>query len=290
MISSPICLFAAWCPDGFLPDHLTHYLSELKSCGFDIILALSGASSPVAQTEQFCRKNDIRLCPRPNAGMDFGAWSDLLRQGIPEDAPRVLLANDSVIGPLSPLEPLIRHMDRQDADIWGMAGSALLRPHLQSWFLSFRRDALERPAIRRVFTQNFATMTREEIIWHGELGLATAARVEGLKCIAAWNPSRLADRLMPVNPMHLQWEHLLRTRHTPFLKAELLRDNPLRLRHLERWKDFCAESGLDPERITQWLQRNARPAVRSPSLPFRTLLPLVARLQRIGERRRSPPV
>ena len=84
---------------------------------------------------------------KPNVGYDFGSWSVAL-QLIPEiaSADRTLLVNDSMIGPFTPLEPILAKFDSTAADVWALTDTKQFGHHLQSYFLGFCNGVLaERP-------------------------------------------------------------------------------------------------------------------------------------------------
>jgi lipopolysaccharide biosynthesis protein len=58
----------------------------------------------------------------------------------------VLLVNDSIYGPLAPLEPILARIDLEAADLWGATESWQTRYHLQSFFLAAGRTVLTSPA------------------------------------------------------------------------------------------------------------------------------------------------
>ena len=252
-----VCLFAAYAPMGELPPHTAYYLSELIHCGFTVHLALSGCKEPSEKTIIFCNKKNIIIWCRSNSGYDFGAWKELILQDCTKNTFRVLLANDSVFGPFTSLSPIFDRMEKENGDVWGLAHSRSVIPHLQSWFICFEHNSFHAPAVQRTLLQNFNHMTRDELIWHGELGLALACRVEGLNTKAAWNNHTMLDRLFKTNVMHSQWRRVIRSEKIPFIKTELLRDNPFHLRSTSRWKDALpAETSFNPEWITHYLSIN----------------------------------
>ncbi|AQS85442.1 MAG: rhamnan synthesis F family protein [Acetobacter aceti] len=258
-----ICLFASYAPTGHIPAHTAYYLSELTSCGFTVHLALSGYADIPAATLDFCQNNSVTPWPRPNMGHDFGAWKDLILQGCTRQASRVLLVNDSVFGPFAPLSTLFARMEQKETDVWGIIESLDVLPHLQSWFICFERNSFHAPAVQRVLLQDFTQMTREELIWHGELGLAVACRMEKLRTDAVWSDRKsfLSRSIKKTNVMHSHWRHLLRTKSVPFIKTELLRDNPFRLASVRHWKDALpAQSAFQTSWIEEYLKQNpARP-------------------------------
>jgi len=251
-----VCLFAQYDPRGRVQAHVLGYLANLRDCGFAVHVACSGMTALAAADRDALAAIGAVAYPRPNAGLDFGAWQFLMQAGCLRGAGTVLLANDSVFGPFADLAPIVAEMQARGLDAWGMVESREGVWHLQSWFLCMRAGVLARPAVRRVFAQDFASMSKREIILHGELALGVAFEVEELAC-GAVHRARTAHglrRLVPVNPMHFHWTSLLAGRRVPFIKVELLRDNPAEVPFVEAWPDELARSYDYPaERITAQL-------------------------------------
>jgi Rhamnan synthesis protein F len=256
------CLFAHYDPTGRLAPHVRHYLADLAAYGMTVHLALSGITTPSADIVHFCAMHGITPHPRPNHGLDFGAWQDLLAAGCAGGAERIVLANDSVFGPLHPLAPVLDGMMSRPADIWGLVESHAPAWHLQSWFLCLTDRAIRHPAIRRVLEQPFAAMSKAEIILHGELGLGVAIRTAGLRAVAAWPDRRTGlRRLVPTNPMHLDWLSVARSADTPFIKIELLRDNPCGITGIGVWRGLVTRRGyFQPDWIDAALRDQPRRA------------------------------
>ncbi len=204
---------------------------------------MSGTSEIDREDRLILEQIGVRAMPRRNAGLDFGAWQDLIEGGAADGADEVLLANDSVFGPFAPLTPILRQME--GFDVWGMVESREGRPHLQSWFVWMSGEAFRRPAVKRVFAQPFTEMAKPEIIVHGELGLSAAFETEGLDVGARYRDLFRVrpSALVATNPMHFRWRTLLSSGLVPFLKVELLRDNPSRILGIEDWERVLESIG-----------------------------------------------
>ncbi len=240
-----VCLFAQFAKTDALPAYVFRYFEALCSAGYTVHAALSGRTRVSDADQARLAALGVHAHPRPNAGLDFGAWAELIERGCADGADEILLANDSVLGPFAPLAPIRRAMAGYDA--WGMVLSREGRPHLQSWFVAMTADAFARPAVRRVFAQDFQAMSKPEIIVHGEFGLAAAFETEGLD-VGAVHRSALRLRpsaLLPTNPMHFRWRQLL-DEGVPFLKLELLRRNPARIIGAAGWRAALVRAGFDP--------------------------------------------
>lgn len=255
MPAGSVCLFATYAPSGNLPDYTRFYIKNLQSCGFILHVILSGTNVITEETLIFCANQKIHISCRPNGGLDFGAWQTLTMQGVADSAPYVLLANDSVFGPFAPIPPLLKQLDAAHRPAWGLVASRAVTPHIQSWFIGFSQNIWRSAAIQRVISLPFHQMTRDEIIWHGELGLSVALKANGIPLHTIWSDlaSPLA-RFFPANPTHAYWRSGLATGQVPFLKQELLRDNPYHVPHLADWKKLInSHSGFNPAWIDTYL-------------------------------------
>lgn len=258
-VSASVCLFAYYSTEAKLPPHTRHLLSQIVSFGFSIHIAASGLSGTEAQLLQDDLTGGVppipaTVHPRPNTGLDFGAWQFLLARNCDRGANEILFANDSVFGPLLPLSPIVKHMREKNLQIWGMVRSEAVVPHLQSWFLCMTREALDHPAVQRILNQPFNDMSKDEIVLHGELGLGLAIKAAGLSCGAAWSNTRGLARLLALNPMHTDWRTVLRSGRAPFIKTELLRDNPSGIAATHLWRQEIPDpTFFNPDWIARYL-------------------------------------
>ena len=255
-MSGRICLFAQFDHGGVIPPHTMHYLRQLSACGFTTHVALSGVAHPSAPDLVELGRIGAVAHPRENRGLDFGAWQHLIALGCADGAETILLANDSVFGPLQPLAPIFDSMMSRDVDVWGMVESRESAWHLQSWFLCFKASAFARPEISRVLALPYRDMSKSEIVLHGELGLGRAIQSAGLAWDACWRQSaRRLRRLVPGNAMHIDFLTVMRAGHVPFIKVELLRDNPAAIPWIGQWRKRVARSAIFP---VGWIDSHLR--------------------------------
>lgn len=227
-MSNRICLFASYNSTDELPPDTKHFLRQLYLCGWETHLAISGKEKISKDIHDFCQKHSITPHSRPNQGLDFGAWQDLIIKNVTDHADYILLTNDSIFGPIYPLQPVFKKMFTKNLDIWGMVDSFEVNWHFQSWFLCFNHTTFFNPAIQDLFMQPFKQMDRQAIIQQGELKLGRILQsIPEIKCKAAWSPTktRLFRNKKNVNPMHLDWYTILHSDNVPFIKKELIRDN-----------------------------------------------------------------
>jgi lipopolysaccharide biosynthesis protein len=76
---------------------------------------------------------------RRNAGYDFAAWRDVLLNENMQEWDEVLLTNSSIVGPLFSLSAVFDEMEGRSCDFWGLTRSRFVRPHIQSYFMCFRK-------------------------------------------------------------------------------------------------------------------------------------------------------
>lgn len=248
-MSRKICLFAHYASENFIPDDVKHYLKQLSCCGWDIHVAFSGKTQLSTDTQQFCDLYHITPHLRPNTGLDFGAWKDLLNKGMTQNADHILFANDSVFGPIYPLQPIFSKMLQPSIDVWGMIESSEINWHFQSWFLCFTQKALAHEKIQNLFQQDFHHMSKPEIIQQGELKLGRVLQsLPDLFCKAAWSMKkfRLLRREAQTNPMHIDWYSVLQSRQVPFIKKEVIRDNYYGIFWLNHYRKLLKENDFFP--------------------------------------------
>lgn len=223
-----VCLFAHFDQDDKVDDYVFWYLSKLKALDFSIIFISASRISgeDVARLRVDC--HDIIL--RENVGLDFGSWAEGLRKHGSSIRGRLLLANDSVYGPIRDLKEAFDRLTCEKADFYGMVESRQIAPHLQSWFLLFEPWVHCRQGFKQFFEQRFPAMGKQQIILTGEVALSQQLLALGLRYKALHSmPITVSAHLHVLNPAHLLWRELLCVAGVPFLKIELMRDNPMGL-------------------------------------------------------------
>ncbi|SDD63444.1 Rhamnan synthesis protein F [Belnapia rosea] len=279
-----VALYVHYAASGRVSEMVLRQVAALAAEGFAVVFVTMAAAVPEADW-QAVRARAALVAQRRNFGLDFGAWRDLA----PEAARRwpaaeeVLLANDSVLGPIRPLGPVLAAMRAGGAGVFGMTESIQGGPHLQSYFLLSRGEA----AVADL--QHFLGMMRIShskwlVVQRGELRFARWMRGRGHRVAALFGYRRLvgavladpAERALlaashpllrgleamapeeraallaeqPLNPTHHLWAALIRCLGYPFLKTELIRRNPGRLPGVADWAALVpAEAPCPPDVI-----------------------------------------
>ncbi len=219
-----VCLFAHYDKDGKVDDYVLRYLRELRQLNFSVIFVSTARldSTEVARLATDCE--DVIL--RENAGLDFGSWSAGFAKHGTRINGRLLLANDSVYGPIGGLRTAFERLTREPADFYGFVESAEITPHPQSWFLLFEPRVVRHPAFAQALGQPFVAMSKKQIIAQGEVGTSQRLLAAGFRYQALYKNDRHIPARHAANPMLLFWREVLFDCGVPFLKIELLRDNP----------------------------------------------------------------
>ncbi|MGG5821379.1 rhamnan synthesis F family protein [Falsiroseomonas sp. HW251] len=276
--------------------HTRDYLDSLREAGFAVVFVSNGA--PIAPEDRaWILARAWRVIERENVGYDFGAWRDgIAACGLPRaDTALLAIANDSVYGPFAPVARLVDRMDFGEADVWGVTDSWQHRWHLQTYLVVFGRRVLRDPAFGAFWSGVPNRRLKRGVVLDSEIGLTRAMMAAGLRCRALWpytdvldhlrrsaevaaeereapppDPMteasernrervlRAAARRVPLNPTADLWRALLE-QGCPFLKRELLRDNPGGVQDVAAWRDVLAQAGHgDPEVILRDLERSLR--------------------------------
>lgn len=222
-----VCLFAHFDKDDKVDDYVLRYLGELKDINFSIVFISTARLSPgdIARVGAVCR--DVIV--RENDGLDFGSWAAGFRKHGGAIKGRLLLANDSVYGPIRGLRAAFETLTAKPADFYGMVESMEITPHLQSWFVLLEPRVVRHGIFAQIMAQPFETMAKGQIIARGEVALSRRLMAAGFRYAALHRVDcpALALPRHSMNPMLLFWRELLFEYGIPFLKIELLRDNPL---------------------------------------------------------------
>ncbi|MDZ4791059.1 MAG: rhamnan synthesis F family protein [Hyphomicrobiales bacterium] len=175
-----------------------------------------------------------------NGGYDFACWALALKL-FPElwDVRAIYLANDSVYGPLDGFEPMMKRVERSDADLIGLTESDDIACHLQSYFLMMKPRALANRAIREFWEGVRNIESKHRVVKEYELPLARLAANAGLRAEALF-PLRTNGAVL-INPTLFRWRELIEA-DFPFMKAHLLREN-LSSQDIGGWRGVFARRG-----------------------------------------------
>ena len=247
-----LCVLAHFDKDDLIDDYVVYYLRALDELGCETIFVSTAENlndESIRKIMPFCSKFIIKQ----NIGYDFASWrTGLEAVGDLSGYQRVIIANDSVYGPLQDLRGIFAEMHGRNVSFWGITDSLRYSRHLQSYFLVFEKTALQSKAFKDFWLHLPDYRHKHVVINQGEIGLSRKLAAAGLsfeayipfeimqeqlRGVGHWVTARVVgDRQ---NPTHKAWRTLMR-KGCPFLKIQLLRDNPLNV-DLDGWETVVGE-------------------------------------------------
>ena len=224
----PLCLFSSYDGESIVRESVYHYLRQLKMVGFDTVFISTSASiseSDLKKLAGCC----IRIISRENIGYDFYSWKVGL-EAYPQyhEHAGLLLANDSVYGPLFDFGDIITRLENHDADIVGMTDSFRYYPHLQSYFIYCKRPVVLSKEFINFFDQVKVIQLKSAVVRKYEVGFA---RILGkqFRLAALYPLENMLDQIKHLgyserdaDPTHQLWKSLITELKFPFLKRSLL--------------------------------------------------------------------
>ena len=177
-------LFAFYDPQGVVGEAALRYLEALRALG-DIVLAADCDLRP-GEAEKFAPLVASYEAAR-HGEYDFGSYKRAFRQADLSGYDVVYLVNDSVVGPLRPLEPYLLRMEALGTDAFGL----VLNPsrhgrHLQSWFIGLKPSVFHAPWFSDFLTGVEALGRKEDVCIRYENGLARMLEAHSASYSGLW--------------------------------------------------------------------------------------------------------
>lgn len=265
-----ICLFAAYSAANRVTAATADYIQALTENGIRVVVVLA-LDNPHQDIDLSGLEAAAGVMVRKNSGFDFGSWGAGL-QIIPEcwKAKRLYFANDSNFVLKSLFERFAEKLRAQDASFVAVTESYQIEHHAQSYFFMLQDQALVNAPLR-AYLSNIPTLkSKTEVIKQLETTLLTRIQSEyGLSAAILFPMHELFPGVPPenyqgINITHQYWDYLV-TRGFPFVKAELLRDNPLR-KNILHWPWLFSHHGSSVENAIQHIEARRGSPTAEPAL------------------------
>jgi rhamnosyltransferase len=213
-----------------------------------------------------------RVITRKNVGRDFGSWKLGLEVEDYGNYNQVILANDSVYGPLHDLSAVFEEMEGRNLDMWGITESWEYKYHLQSYFLVFEQSIIESNFFEEFWNNMKYLRGKKNIIKKYEIGVTERAILNGFdvdsyidysEAVQNHLNGQVSDYRNPhatyvltheTNPMHFLWETLINEFNIPFIKIGLLRDNPSNI-PMQHWESVVSNTEYNVELAKENIKR-----------------------------------
>ncbi|HSH67435.1 MAG TPA: rhamnan synthesis F family protein, partial [Bacteroidia bacterium] len=219
-----VCFFASYSYGNKVQEYVFYYLADLMKNNFDIVFI---SSSPLQETDvERLKQFSPLIIEKPNIGLDFSSWHLGLKElKFGKKYSSVLLANDSVFGPLYSLEDIISTAKKSDFDMFGMTDSLEINYHLQSYFLYFKSSIITSSTWLSFWNNFKLTDNKQQIIQEYEIGLSQLMLKNNFKLGAFSSYNVLAQDLnitVNCNQSLAFYKELINRYKFPFYKRELL--------------------------------------------------------------------
>ena len=256
-----ICLFAGYDVDGLVDDYVVDYLRELSRHA-DVYYLADCVMQP-GELEKLAGVTRGAWAI-PHGRYDFGSYSllarDLVGWQVVESYDELLLANDSCYL-VRPLDGVFAQMDATPCDWWGLQltvryfdgegpsaeplplAEAKRRfqpaaameynefPHVGSYFLALRAPVIADGGFRKRLDTVAAQDEKINLIYKYETGTTQYLVGQG------YDYATYVPDLYPYHPAYGPWAFELIGQGFPFLKRQLLSENPYETPDLATWKE-----------------------------------------------------
>jgi rhamnosyltransferase len=222
-----VAIFAHYDPQNSIKRYIVHHLTALRELCDEVHFA----STAQLSDEELAKLDGIvsSHISCENAGYDFGMWAQVIHKLDLKKLDELVLTNSSILGPVSPLADAFERMRGTHCDFWGLCDTLAIDYHIQSFFLVFRNSLLKSGQIERFFASVLPYRHKLQVIRSYELGLTQFLLDQGFVPAALASVYDRRLRLGSGNPSIRAPMTLLKL-GVPYVKVELLRDNPERLR------------------------------------------------------------
>lgn len=177
-------LFAFYDPQGVVGEAVLRYLEALHVLG-DTVLAGDCDLQP-GEGNKFAPLVVSYTASR-HGEYDFGSYKRAYQQADLAGYDVVYLVNDSVVGPLQPLEPYLLRMEALGTDAFGFS----LNPsrhgrHLQSWFIGLKPSVFRSSWFAEFLAGVEAVGRKEDVCIRYENGLARLLEAHSATYAGLW--------------------------------------------------------------------------------------------------------
>lgn len=267
-----VCVFAHYDPHHIVDGYVIYYIQALFNQGFEIFFISSSPQLREVDLESL-RRYCVQIYLKKNIGYDFGSWRiGIEAVGEMTSCSQIVLANDSVYGPLFPLSEMFEAMKTRSYDLWGVTDSYGygLGHHLQSYFLVFGSEIIRSVAFKKYWESYRFYSSKDVVIYKYEVGITRYFKDQfriGVYCdydttskifLGESSHHIFRKRIQAgyVNPVNFFWKELIIDGRCPFLKKELIRTNALGAIGTSGWFQLIHDrTGYDPILISNHLQR-----------------------------------
>ena len=233
-------VFAGYNPNSILEPYILTYLKGLNEITDGIVYI---TDSPLLETEKAKLKKFNILFSSFNRHneYDWGSYKRglywLKKNGYLEKADEIIFANDSTYAPLTSFKKMFQTMDkRKDLDFWGDSQNHHFNPHLQSYFLVFRKKVFNSKAFEHFMNSVHHQIDSSLYILEYEINLTPYLELLGYK----WNSYLPYNKLryLPIKDKNSYPLTLIMFYHHEFLKRRTFTEKLMILENIDELLEY----------------------------------------------------
>lgn len=177
MTTKRLFLFASYDKDNCVDFMLVHYLNALSKLG-DIVFIMDNPLTPDELEKITEIPNVLYVSAEHHGEYDFGsyklAYQWAQKNHLLAKYDWVYLVNDSVLGPLFDLGPVLEKLESNGTDVIGMSQFYRedILPHIQSWFIGLRGHVATANYVEKFMNNIRKLPSKELIVQKYEIGLS----------------------------------------------------------------------------------------------------------------------
>lgn len=251
-----LCIFSHFDPHNIIDPYVVYYLNELAKCDCDIIFVstcMNLSEIEIEKINTLCKTIIIKK----NRGLDFGSYKHgLTSEKNLDKYEKIIFTNDSIYGPFFNLNNIISHGEKHKLDMWGATDSYMIKYHIQSYFIVFKRSLFLQPLFKKFWNNVYNLGLKNNIIMRYEIGMSQYFLNQGFK-LGAYCSCPILENNINHDPSHHSWDKLISDGQYPFIKRMLIRDNPHQVK-IHHWQELINRaSQFDIDLITKHLERTS---------------------------------
>ena len=262
MSNGKVILYASYQTGETLPGYVKFALKHLAETDFTVIL-LTNKRPLSAETMAFLEDNEIKLYLTENHGFDFGMWRRFLkdiangRSNLVEfnSITRLLLLNDSIVYFQNNFAEFIRRAEASTADVVSLTQNDEVRPHLQSFFLYLKQEALGAFYLHLLETPEQETFY--DVVSRLEIGMANVFEEAEIKTASLYSthlPAMFAYPELIAQGGGFIKRKLLQCRFDFTEKVHFIRHGAYKALNTDYHK-MVINAGLAPDFKKEWLPK-----------------------------------
>lgn len=252
-----LVLYASYQTGDTLPGYVQFALKHLAETGFTVVL-LTNQRELSVQTSEFLNDNGIQLFMTENHGFDFGMWRRYLKSKMQigmQSVERIVLMNDSIVYFQNKFAEYFQRAEACGADVVSLTQCNEISPHLQSYFMYMKQEALGAFYLHMLETPEQETF--QGVVERYEVGLARVFKEAEVSMAALYENEgqvMLANQRLIQQGAGFVKRKLLQRRFSTADKLHFVRQGSIDSLNAD-YLGMVKSAGLSPDFKEEWLPK-----------------------------------